>query len=121
MCGNELDLDYAKECWSIANNVTVFAVIQMITYLISAGSNNSTIRDGIIRIRAWVLGAILVATVLYSFLVWLLTYYQLDLLQSSVDKKLTSLFLCLEIARLVAIWLSGITGFCLTFTIREES
>jgi len=108
------ELEYAKEFWSVANAITAFAILQMIAYLLSAGASDSKIRSGVIAIRSGILIGIVIATVFYSVVVWLLGNWQIKLLEGKGLTSLSDLLGWIRLARVVAIGLTGIVGFWIT-------
>jgi hypothetical protein len=107
------DNETASHYWSLANNVSVFAVVQMIAYLMAVGAVDSDIRQGVTEIRTEIEIAIAAATVLYCGAVWYFSHCHW-LLLGSIEREVKRMLRVTAILRLLVIVAAGVGGFYIT-------
>ncbi|HEV8391169.1 MAG TPA: hypothetical protein VGQ35_15065 [Dongiaceae bacterium] len=107
----------APHYWSLANNVSVFAVVQMIAYLMALGASKSEIRDGVAAIRCPIEIVIVVATAGYCVVVWYFSRCHWTLL-GATGTELSRMLRWTAIFRLVVIIAAGVGGFGVTHVIQ---
>jgi hypothetical protein len=115
---SEVRFEYAKEFWSLSNAIVGFAVLQMIAYLLSAGSSGSTIEPGIVQIRPYVLVGIVLGTLFYSFVVWFLARWQIQLLLAISDSDLSKYLGLISKMRIAVIVVTGLAGLWITWILK---
>jgi hypothetical protein len=115
------ELEYAKEFWTLANAITAFAIIQMITYMLAVGASDSKIRPGVIEIRRWVLGLIVFVNLLYCAVIGLLSHWQIRLLRKNHVCSLSKKLWVICAAKISVILLSTALGFWITWEIKAAS
>ena len=107
----------APHYWSLANNVSAFAVIQMIAYLMALGASDSAIRAGVANIGAPIEILIVAATAGYCVVVWYFSRCHRILL-GTTGPELSRMLRWTAIFRLAVIVAAGVGGFCITHIIQ---
>jgi hypothetical protein len=119
MEGN-VELQYAKEFWSLANVVTGFSIAQMIAYLLAVGATDSKIREGVIHNLSLVITLMIMAMAFYCGIVGILCTWQLELLGQQHSTELSSKMWAIAVARILAILGISILGLWVTWTLSEQ-
>jgi hypothetical protein len=89
----------------------------MITYLLAVGGSDSKIRLAVAESRIEVLGAIGIATILYSGVAGLLSHWHIDLLRRNGVETLSTRLWFVGIARIAAIFSISLLGLWVTWTL----
>lgn len=99
--------------WNLANGVTIFAVVQMIAYLMALGADGSTIHKGVLEIYRLILPAIIVATLFYCGAVAYFSWCHHQLLEGVDTSRARMLFVTAAL-RIVVVAATGLGGYGIT-------
>ena len=120
MADKKVDLEYAKEYWSLANVITGFSILQMIAYVLSVGASDSKIRSGVLDLFPWVLLFIMVGAAIYGVIVFILCLWQIKILRPIARSELVVQMWIVTALRLIAIAFFSFLGCLITWMLRHS-
>jgi hypothetical protein len=106
----DLDRDYAKDFWNLANIIIGFAVVQSITFAIAIGPKTSDLAVTISKQVTFVASLVGIATILYVLAVGYCQWVNWRLLGNNMSPELAGYLKIWNIVRLVAVALIGLSG-----------